>query len=134
MNLCGVHTTKEQITGTLTLLRHLRAFLKSDATHMPNVQDPPYFERIWDKAEAQQHLWFLIDSAINRKARLEPGWLPNGKRASVPRKLTHEYQIGLMRDCWRVRDYYQYRIRPGINRFETDIIQRHYGHLLESED
>lgn len=61
----------KRIKGTLALLRHFRAFLKSDSARM--VDPTTGWHRVeLDKREARQRLTWLVDVAIGRKAGADP--------------------------------------------------------------
>jgi hypothetical protein len=124
VTFAGKEFTKEQITGTLKLLRYYRDFIRSDKDQ---AKDP---EGMWgygvmNKSHARHRLKFLINAAVNRKA---------GIPDEVGRKQTSDYQRDLWFDCrqinhWRANGSF-WSSRPR-ERFRTSEIQKRFEALWE---
>jgi hypothetical protein len=74
--IAGCPATAEQIRGTIRMLSYYRNFIRSNCTH---CKDPGLSGRdAWmgntmTKEQAQRRLWFLVNTAINRKAAWQRG-------------------------------------------------------------
>lgn len=127
ITFAGKEFTRDQITGTVKLLRYYRDFIKSDKEQ---AKDP---EGMWgygviDKSQAKHRLAYLINVAINRKA---------GIPDVVGRKQTSDYQRDLWADCrdvneWR-RSNARWNKRPRY-RLRTPEIHRYFERIWKEQD
>jgi hypothetical protein len=118
----GKQVTNEQIKATTGLLKFYRRFLGSDHERCKNPEQR--FGNPMTRDEARDRLAFLVNVAINRKA---------GIPDVAGRKQESDYQAALWRECHEIRGHFARRRKLwGLNgrRFQTDILQARYGHLL----
>lgn len=103
----------ESIRATTAILRHFRAFIRSDCSRMID----PYsgWHRIEiNKKQAQRKLTWLVDVAINRRAGI-PDFTPSTE---------------LLRDSHRLDDIINKRTR--VYQFETRLCTKRFSRLLSS--
>jgi hypothetical protein len=127
MTYAGLTVTRAQVQGTLALLRHYRAFLASDCERMRDPEDP--FARYgtgrtMTKEQARRRLAFLIHTAINRRAGIPD--VPEHKADSDHQRAFRQDQIDL-------QDWFQRRVRFGINRFRTRAVRERFQHLIDAQ-
>ena len=120
----GVEVTKQQIRGTITILRYYRTFLaQMEYNECLDPEGPRYAAKRMTREDAAERLGFLVNVAINRKAGIP----------DVPgRKHETDYQTRLARDCRAVRDIVTRRLR--VYQFETAEVRERFGHLLARRD
>jgi hypothetical protein len=107
-----------KIVGTLTLLRHFQAFLRSTCREM---HDPiGGWGHSLTQPQARHKLTFLINMAINRKAGLPD---------APSRKYDPDYQRGLLQDA---NDLNYPRLR--IYFIRTPELRRRFAHRLVTAD
>jgi hypothetical protein len=115
----NVTCTTQQIRATVRLLRYYRAFLDSGETLCRDIEGG---YGTMSHHQVKRRLPFLLHVAINR-------------RAGIPdvacRKQESDYQVGLYRDSWRLRDIAR-RVR--VYQFESQEVRRRCAHLLSSYD
>lgn len=121
--IAGKEVTLRQIKGTLALLRHYRKFLRSEYEWCPDPEGRWACGNI-NKAEGQRRLWFLVNTAINRKA-------------GIP---DHVNNIELWRDCQLVQHLIHRNNPSGLQwrwhnmrKFRTSYMQKRYWYLLKPE-
>jgi hypothetical protein len=128
MTYAGRPMTREQVRGTLGLLRYYDRFLADGAATCYAPEDFLGCGRggcrdVMTRPQAARRLAFLIHSAINRK-----GGLPERRG----RKDDPDYRAALARDCRRVRDRVNRRVI--VRQFETAEVCRRFGHLLTGRE
>lgn len=129
--MSGAYLTcrKDAISGTLKMLKHYRAFIRSDSryTECRDLQNTMFAMNLVGKDVAQARLWTLVNTAINRKPCETmvldwhwPQWhLDLWRDQQLVQHLMHgNNPSGLQWLTWHPRY------------FRTWYMQRRYGHVL----
>jgi hypothetical protein len=119
MTYAGKPVTKEQVSGTVKLLRYYRRFLQS--VEHDRCASPEERGIILTKEQARNRLHYLVEVAINRKAGIP----------DVTQDERDEF-IKLWRDSRRIQEIKSRRIRH--YQFETETARSRFGHLLSRYD
>lgn len=69
MPVVTTRDTRQEITSTIGLLKHLRAFVRSDCELVKDPWDD--FSGTLTKEQTQRKLTWLVDVAINRRAGIQ---------------------------------------------------------------
>jgi hypothetical protein len=126
--IAGKQESIERVRGTLKMLQHYRAFVRSDSATYNVCRDlQSDWHDMLGRDGAQKRLWFLVNTAINRKVGIPP----------------RSDNVELWRDC-QVVQHLIHRNKPSAlqwlcyfgdkRRFRTSYIQKRYGYLLKQYD
>jgi len=131
--IAGDPVTLAEVTGTLSMLRYYRAFLRSDphkygecariTAHVHSLRDALFWGGTTNRDETRRWLGYIVNMAINRKA----GIPDQGRRKRDP-----DYQVRLRRDCVYIRNWLNHRQR--FYSLETPEMRKRYGHLAARYD
>jgi hypothetical protein len=123
-------TTREQVRGTLGLLRYYRRAARElpDGVKcgIPGRNNWGFY---MDSLEAVSRLYKMQAEAILRKAGTLP---PLNHRGKPCRKWEGMEQVRMTRDCYRVRERVNKRVR--VYQLETEAVRRRFGYLLSRDD
>lgn len=120
MKFANADVTKEQVKGTLAMLRYYRAFLASESGRCRDLQSGWHRDSL-DRAQARERLGSLVNVAINRKAGLPEGKIESEfwKECQIVQYITHKTNPGALQFWYSNK-----------RQFKSRVLQRRYGARL----